>query len=293
MSSASTTSSDSEDEHHTIDKIIGIGRITYRESDPPTTRRKPALRSLFSRLWRATLTYLAITIAFPLTLILLLEVHFALRACLTTVVGLAFYSIYAVLHYGIVPPLPILTSIFSVYIRTASLGGTRFALMFAPSSLVAGVGAAIMHALGYLPFKPSHILSHLTVVDFRTPSRTGYVSLTSVLCDIGVGSVFLLLGLCSFFGLQDGVGRGTGVVAEHPWVALAVGMIGSSAVSTYHAVRDAAKYADAVAGDSGTNSRESMPEEILRERRMPRSKMSAMKTITFLSPAHIHSTSET
>ena len=204
----------------------------------------PTLRPRFSRVWRATLTYLSITILFPLTLILLLEIHFALRACLTTFIGLLFYSFYALIHYGTVPPLPILTSILSIYLKTASLGGTRFALMFAPSSLVAGAGAAIMNAMGYLPFRPSHILSHLTVVDFRTPSRAGTVSLTAVLCDIGVGSVFLLLGHCSFFGLQDGVGRGTGVVAEHPWVALAVGMIGSSAVSTYHAVRDAAKHAE-------------------------------------------------
>ncbi|KAI0086316.1 hypothetical protein BDY19DRAFT_1049999 [Irpex rosettiformis] len=297
---SSTTDSHPEDpllngqlfEEMTIEDFRGVLEI----SPPPP---HPPLRPHLSRLWRATLTYLAITILFPLTLILLLEIHFALRACLTTLIGLLFYSFYALIHHGTVPPLPILTSILSIYLKTASLGGTRFALMFAPSSLVAGVGAAIMHFMGYLPFTPSHLLSHLTVVNFRTPSRTGIVSLTSVLCDIGVGSVFLILGLCSFFGLQDGVGRGTGVVAEHPWVALAVGMIGSSAVSTYHAVRDAARYADAVdggdnaggGGGGGTDGRvrrlvlqrerrERTPVgDVFRERRIPRTRMSAMQKI--------------
>lgn len=208
----------------------------YRPThDTPEETTQPQRSSLLSRLARTFVTYTTIVVVFPLSLIILMELLLAVRACLITSVGLVCFSSWGLMQYGL-PPLPVVSDIVSTYLRTAALGGTRFALMFAPSSLVVGVGAAVMHASG-ARWRPSHIARHLSVADPRTSLHGG---LTSVFCDIGVGSIFLPMGIFSFFGMQPGLGKGTGVAAEHPFVSLLIGMVGSAAVSAYHLLRDAA-----------------------------------------------------
>lgn len=213
-----------------------ISSFSYLRMDqPPQGTALPLRRSsLLSRAARTLVTYTIIAVAFPLSLILLMELLLAIRACLVTAIGLVCFAAWGLLQHGL-PPLPVVSDIVSTYLRTAALGGTRFALMFAPSSLVVGVGAAVMHASG-ARWKPSHIARHLSLADPKTSLHGG---LTSVCCDIGVGSIFLPMGIYSFFGMQPGLGKGTGVAAEHPLVSLLIGMVGSAALSAYDLLRDA------------------------------------------------------
>lgn len=219
---------------------------------------RPARRnSLLSRLIRTFVTYATIVVAFPLTLIILMELLLAIRACLITSIGLVCFAGWGLMHYGL-PPLPVVCDIVSTYLKTAALGGTRFALMFAPSSIVVGVGAAVMHAAG-VRWRPSHIVTHLSVADPRT---SVYGGLTSVFCDVAVGSIFLPMGMYSFFGMQPGLGRGTGAAAEHPLVSLLIGVVGSAVLSVYCLVQDAASASRAKRFESALSGEKSLASSV-------------------------------